>query len=178
MRRTPHGPRNVRVVVLRHGPAEVRDPARWPEDDRRPLTDKGVLQTRRAVRGVARLASPIGRIVTSPADRALATAELLREVLDTDAAPEPWDELGSGRLAAPIFERLRATTESGQTVVLVGHDPTLVEFVGLALAGEGIALLRLGKSGAALVEFPASLGPGAGRLLWLLTRQQLSDVRG
>ena len=178
MRRTRHGPRNVRVVVLRHGPAEVRDPARWPDDDRRPLTEKGREQTRRAVRGVARLVSPVDRIVTSPADRALATAELLREEVAADTAPEPWDELASGRLAAPIFDRLRDASESGQTVVLVGHDPTLVEFVGLALVGEGIALLRLGKAGAALLEFPVSLGPRAGRLLWLLTRKQLSAVRG
>jgi phosphohistidine phosphatase SixA len=127
---------------------------------------------------VARLVAPVGRIATSPADRALATAELLHEVLEADAQPEVWEELASGRLAAPIFERLRVSSETGETVVLVGHDPTLVEFVGLALAGEGIALVRLGKAGAALLEFPASLGPGAGRLLWLLTRKQLSAVRG
>jgi phosphohistidine phosphatase len=178
MRRTPSGPRSVRVVVLRHGPAEVRDPGRWPDDDHRPLTEKGRLQTRKAVRGLARLVAPVDGIVTSPAVRARATAELLRDVLEPEPEPETWEELASGRLAGPIFERLGASAGTGQTFVLVGHDPTLVEFVGLALTGEGITLVRLGKGGAALLEFPAKLGPGAGRLLWLLTRRQLSDVRG
>ena len=178
MRRALSGPRNLTVVVLRHGPAEVRDPGRWPDDDRRPLSGKGREQTRRAVRGVARLVAPVDRILSSPADRALATAELLAQAVGSDRDPELWQELGSGRLAEPIFERLRSTARNGQTIVLVGHDPTLVEFVGLALAGEGIALVRLGKGGAARLEFPVTLGPGTGRLLWLLTRKQLSDVRG
>jgi phosphohistidine phosphatase len=178
MRRGPAGPHHVQVVLFRHGPAEVRDALQWPDDDRRPLTQKGRAQTRRAARGIDRLVAPVDRILTSPSDRTHATAEILREVLDAEADVEPWEELASGRLAAPIFERLRGTVETGQTVVLVGHDPTLTEFVGLALAGEGIGLVRLTKGGAALLEFPGSLGPGAGRLLWLLTRKQLSDVRG
>jgi phosphohistidine phosphatase SixA len=178
MRRSLPGPHNVRVVVLRHGPAEVRDPARWSDDERRPLTGKGALQTRRAVRGVARLVGSVDRIASSPAERALATAEILRDELSTALEVEPWEELGSGCLAAPIFERLRGSVRAGETVVLVGHDPTLTEFVGLALAGEGIGLVRLGKGGAALLEFPAALGSACGRLLWLLTRKQLSDVRG
>jgi len=178
MRRSPPGPRSVRVVVLRHGPAEVRDPARWPDDDRRPLTDKGRLQARRAARGLARLVAPVDRIATSPADRARGTAEAVRDVLRARRDAETWEELGSGRLAGPLFERIARTAKNRETVVLVGHDPTLTEFVGLALAGEGIALVRLGKSGAALLEFPASVGPRAGRLLWLLTRKQLSAVGG
>ena len=176
MRRAVPGPRNVRVVVLRHGLAEVRNPSRWPYDDRRPLTDKGRLQVRRAARGIARLVAPVDRIATSPADRASATAEVVRDVAAAEVDVERWEELGSGRLAGPIFERLGRSAENGTTVMLVGHDPTLTEFVGLALTGEGIALVRLGKCGAALLEFPASLGPRAGCLRWLLTRKQLSAV--
>ncbi len=178
MARPPRGMHNVHILVLRHGPAEVRDPSRWPDDDRRPLSEKGRAQTRRSVRGVARLLHSLDRIATSPADRALATAEILRDAAAPALEVDQWSELASGRLAAPIFERLGRTGRSGETVALVGHDPTLTEFVGLALTGEGVTLVRLGKGGAALLEFPAAVGPGAARLLWLLTRKQLSDVRG
>jgi phosphohistidine phosphatase len=156
----------------------VRDPRRWPEDDHRPLTTKGRKETRRAARGLARLVDAPGRIASSAAGRALATARLLRDELGSKTPVEVWDELASGRLAEPIFERLRRSARTGQEVVLVGHEPTLTEFVGLALVGEGIAVASLTKGGAACVEFPSSLRPGAGRLLWLLTRKQLAGVRG
>jgi len=177
MPRPPRGPRNVRVVVVRHGPAELRDPARWPDDDRRPLTRKGIAQTRRAAQGLASLAAPVDRIATSAAARSVATAKLVQRTLGSRPEMEEWEELGSGRLAGPIFDRLQRTVRSGEEVLLVGHEPTLAEFVGMALAGEGVPLVRLGKCGAACVEFPASVGPGAGRLVWLLTRKQLADVR-
>lgn len=171
------GPRNVRVVVFRHGPAEVRDPRRWPEDERRPLTEKGVVQTRRAVKGLVRLVPTADRIATSAATRALETAEILRETLGHASRIEQWEELGTGRLAGPILERLGRTVRAGQEIVLVGHEPTLAEFVGMALAGDGVPFVLLAKAGAACVEFPSSIGPGAGRLAWLLTRKQLAGLR-
>jgi phosphohistidine phosphatase len=177
MPRPSRSPRNVRVVVVRHGPAEDRNPVRWPDDDRRPLTPKGVSQTRRAAKGLARLVLPADRIATSAATRALATAELVQQNLGDSPRMEEWEELAAGRLAAPIFDRLRRSVRTGQEIVLVGHEPTLAEFVGLALSGDGVPVVRLGKAGAACLEFPASVGPGTGRLVWLLTRKQLSEVR-
>ncbi len=177
MPRPSHGPRNVRVLVVRHGPAEVRNPVRWPNDDRRPLTPKGVSQTRRAAKGLARLVPPADRIATSAATRAMATAELVQRTIGDGRTMEQWDELSAGRLPGPIFERLRRSVKTGQEIVLVGHDPTLAEFVGMALAGDEVPLVHLAKGGAACLEFPASVGPGTARLVWLLTRKQLSDVR-
>lgn len=174
----PEGPRLIRVVVLRHGPAEVRDPARWPSDDRRPLTTKGIAQTRRAVRGLARNLEQVDHLVTSAAARARRTAELLRAALDLPPKVTTWAELGTGHLAGPVFERIRRSVRSRETVVLVGHEPTLAEFVGLALVGEGVPAVRLTKAGAVLIEFATTVRPGAGRLLWALTRKQLADVRG
>lgn len=178
MARRPRGPRNLKVVLVRHGPAEDRDPGQWPDDSRRPLSEKGVAQTRRAAKGIARLTGPVDRIVTSAASRAVATAEIVAESLRDSTPVETWGELGVGRLAAPIFERLKRSVRSGEEIVLVGHDPTLAEFVGLAISGEEVPIVELQKGGAACLEFPASVGPGAGRLVWLLTRKQLSGVRG
>ncbi len=175
----PHRPkpRDARVVVVRHGPAELRDPVRWPDDDRRPLTPKGLRETRRAARGIAHLLAPGAHIATSAADRALRTAEAVRDALGgTRRRVETWPELGTGQLAEPIFHRLRAAFRPGWEFVLVGHEPTLAEFVGLALTGDGLPVARLGKGGAACLEFPAALRPGAARLLWLLTRKQLEAM--
>ncbi len=161
-------------MVVRHGPAEPRDPARWPNDDRRPLTSKGRSQTRRAARGLARIAAPASRLVTSAADRATKTAELVAGALPAAPRLETWPELAPGNLPDPIFHRLRRSARAGEEVILVGHEPTLAEFVGMALVGDGVSVVHLTRGGAACVDFPGGVKPGAGRLVWLFTRKQLS----
>jgi phosphohistidine phosphatase len=168
--------RPARVVVFRHGPAEVRDPARWPDDGLRPLTRKGSQQTRRVAEGLARLLDDVTVVAASPATRALRTAEILGKALDPARRPVIWPELDGGHLAAPILARLRRESAPRRTIVLVGHEPTLAELVGLALTGDGVSVVRLTKGGAACLEFPRTIRPGAARLLWLLTRKQLADA--
>jgi len=168
----------LRVVVMRHGPAEARDPSRWPDDARRPLRAKGVTQTRRAARGLLRHLDRVDRLATSRAVRARRTAEIVRAELGRAPPLETWDELASGERAGPILARLAGAARPRETVVLVGHEPTLAEFVGLALVGEGISIVRLTKAGAVLLEFPAAVKPGAARLVWALTRKQLAAARG
>jgi len=168
---------SIRVVAVRHGPAEVRDPARWPDDDLRPLTRKGEAETRKAARGLASVVGSADRLVTSSAGRAIRTAELIRRELEKAPTPETWEELAPGNLPTPIFERLRRAARPRQTIVLVGHEPTLAEFVGEALTGEGLSVVHLTKGGAVCLEFSNSIRPGAGRLVWLLTRKQLAAGR-
>ncbi len=173
-----HSARNVRVVVVRHGPAEERDPVRWPNDDRRPLTSKGRVQTRRAAKGLARVTSPVDRLASSEAARAVTTAEIVHDALPSPPRLETWPELAPGNLPNPIFDKLRRSLHPGQEAVLIGHEPTLAEFIGMALLGDGVSVVRLTKGGAACLEFPSGVRPGAGRLVWLLTRKQLADGRG
>jgi len=164
----------ILVIAVRHGPAEVRDPARWPDDDLRPLTRKGEQETRRAAKGLAHVVRCADRLVTSSADRAVRTAKLIQRELEKAPSPETWEELAPGNLPTPIFDRLRRSARPKETVVLVGHEPTLAEFVGEALTGEGLSVVHLTKGGAVCLEFSNSIRPGAGRLVWLLTRKQLA----
>jgi len=166
--------RAFRVVVVRHGPATLRDPARWPDDATRPLTPKGATQTRTAVEGLTRYLDRKVRLASSPAVRCRVTAELLRRALDPGPRIEFWEELAPGALAAPIFGRLLSSRQSRQELVIVGHEPTLAEFVGLALTGEGTPFSRLGKPSAVCLEFPAAVRPGAACLRWMLTRKQMA----
>jgi phosphohistidine phosphatase len=168
----------MRVVVVRHGPAEVRDPARWPDDSLRPLSAKGTQQTRRLARGLAGLVDSVSCLATGPAPRAYRTAEIVGDALDPPRRTVVWPELDTGNLAAPILLRLRREARTRGEFVLVGHEPTLAEFTGLALTGEGVSILRLTKGGAACLEFPSAVRPGSARLLWLLTRKQLVDAGG
>ncbi|MGI0129898.1 MAG: SixA phosphatase family protein [Thermoplasmata archaeon] len=172
------GAHPARVVVLRHGPAETRDPARWPDDGERPLSRKGTQQTRRVAAGLARLLSGVSCVATGPALRARRTAEIVGRAVSPPRRPELWRELDGGRPVAEIFPRLRRATGAHRTVVLVGHEPSCAEFLGVALTGEEVAFTRLTKGGAACLEFPRAVRPGSARLLWLLTRRQLAGTDG
>ena len=163
----------LRLFVFRHGPAEEADPHRWPDDSGRPLTPEGVRETRRAARSFAKLAGPVGRIATSPLVRARTTADLLSTAWPKAPRLEVWGELASGELAAPILERVGRTDGRRGDLVLVGHEPTLGEFVGLAVTGEAVPVCRLSKAGAALLEFPKRVVPGGASISWILTRKQL-----
>ncbi len=174
---TSAGSRAVRLIVVRHGPAEEIDPLRWPDDDRRPLTAEGRAELKRALRGLAGLLEPIDLVASSPADRATATAELLREAVSPTPRIDTWPELAPGNSAQPILGRLSRVARPGTELVVVGHAPTLSELVGLALSGDEVPFVRLARGGAACLEFDSDVRPAAGTLSWLLTRKQLSDVR-
>lgn len=163
------------VVLVRHGPAEKRDPSRWPKDEERPLSKAGVRQTRKAARGLARLLPSHGPIVTSPAVRALHTAKIVREALEFHPALQIWPELAPGASPETLLDRL-AQHRFRQPPLLVGHEPALGRLIGSALAAESISLVRLSRAGAARISFPAETRPGAARLEWLLTREQLERI--
>ncbi len=171
------GARRVTVVLLRHGPAEDRDPTRWPEDRDRPLSTRGTSQTRRAARGLIGLLDGVDHLASGPAARSQRTAEIVGQAVRPARRVATWPELDIDRPAPPILARVRRELAVHETAVLVGHDPVLSELIGLALTGEGAAVARLTKAGAAALEFPAAVRPGSGRLLWLLTRKQLAELR-
>ena len=163
----------MEVVLFRHGPSAARDPARWRDDARRPLTRPGREQVRAAARGLV-LADVIKpRYRTSPAVRAADTARLAAEVTGATGAIERWDELKFGADPLSVLQRLAEEgTQSGR-VVLVGHEPGLGQLAGLLLFGEPLAPIRLRRAGAAAIEVPRRVGPSAGRLQWAMTRGQL-----
>ncbi len=116
----------------------------------------------------------IDRLISSGASRALETARLLAKALPGRTTIQIWPELDPSHPPAPVLERLGRTAGPDEVVVLVGHEPALSELVGLALVGDAVSFVRIAKAGAACLEFPRRLRPGAARLLWLLSRKQLA----
>jgi phosphohistidine phosphatase SixA len=142
----------------------------------RPLSAKGLQQTRRVADGLAGLLDGVQHLASGPAVRAERTAEIVGRALDPPRRVALWPELDLDQPSEPILARVRRELKVHETAVLVGHDPVLPEVVGLALTGEGTPFARLTKGGAAALEFPASVRPGSARLLWLLTRKQLAGL--
>lgn len=166
----------MRLYLFRHGPSENRDPHRWPDDTRRPLSRTGRKQTVQASDGFANLAHDATLVLASPAVRGYATAESVHAALGLKRAIVTWEELAPGESAGPILEKLGRPGAAPTVPVLVGHEPTLSEFVGLALTGDATSYVHIAKAGAVAIEFPARVAPGCARLDWLLTRSQLAAL--
>jgi phosphohistidine phosphatase len=165
----------MEIVIVRHGPAADRDPSRWPDDQLRPLTPDGIKATRRAAKGLASLHPTVDQVITSPAARAYATAEILRRELEVKADLETWSELEPDTAPGPILERLQRLSRK-RGVVLVGHEPTLGELLGLSVTGESVPIARFSKAGAAQIRFPEEPRSGAAEIDWVLTRKQLERL--
>jgi phosphohistidine phosphatase len=164
------------LYLFRHGPAKERDPRRWPDDRDRPLTASGRAETRRAAEGFAALVPHLDRLVSSPAERARATAGILQTAHPGHPRIEYWEELQPGEPAIYPLEKLGRLSRPTLHVAIVGHEPALGEIAGLALSGDAVSVIRLSRAGAAAIEFPRRIAPGAGRLDWLLDRATLAKV--
>lgn len=155
---------DMRVILFRHGPAEVRDPSRWPEDTERPLTRRGEKRSRRAALGLRRIEPGVARLVTSPLERAARTARILSRALKIERV-ETLDALAPGGSPRKVIEALNRYPRL-DTVVAVGHEPDLGVLAGLLLFNNG-ASLPLEKAGACSIAFESTVRPGAGTLEWV-----------
>lgn len=169
----------MELILVRHAPAESRDPQRWPDDGRRPLTREGEEVAAAVGRGLRALGVRPARALTSPAVRCRDTARFALEALSPDLTAEPWEELtfsvGPDRLLARLAEE--PASDAGPHL-LFGHEPSLGRFASLLVFGESVATVRLKRGGAAAIETPRRPRPGSGRLQWLVTRRQLVALGG
>ena len=150
----------MELYVFRHGIAEDHGPD--GSDASRRLTREGVEKTTEVVRGLAKLIDKPDVILTSPKVRAKHTAEIVGKAVDMK--PETFEVLAHGPAAAVVSALAKRKEDS---VIIVGHEPTLSEAIESLLFGEARGVIELKKAGCAAL----TVDPDArtGRLIWLAT---------
>ena len=158
------------LLLLRHGIAEERSPAR--ADTGRELTAAGRARTRAVLEQAARLDLRADRLFSSPLVRAWQTAEIAREA-GLAPAIELAQALEPGGDPLPL---LAAWFDQGGVpgpcrLILVGHEPDL-GLLAASLLGAPPGSIALRKAGLALLRLPAvDIGDslaGRARLEWLM----------
>ena len=134
---------------MRHGKAEARG-SEWPVDELRPLAPRGRRRMRDGALGLRRLGVQPQRTLSSPLLRARQTAEIVHECLNLEYAIEFVDSLAGWRLSSIIAD---GSTENVESVLLVGHEPTLSELIGLLIGGRS-ASIRLRPGSIAMLNAP------------------------
>jgi phosphohistidine phosphatase len=158
----------VILYVVRHAIAEARDPQRWPEDGKRPLTADGEERFRQAAAGLRRVVPHVDIVLASPYERAWRTAEILHDEAGWPV-PQACEALRAERPPTDALAEIRAQ-EDGLAVAAVGHEPQLSSLVSLVLTGDpdGISL-DFKKGGVARLD-------GA-TLRWVATPKLLRALR-
>jgi phosphohistidine phosphatase len=162
------------LVLLRHGIAIERCDPDCPADPDRALTGRGRRRTRLSARGLRRIGVRPDRIVSSPWRRALETAQIAAARLGPRDQPLTTPRLLPG--SDPVEFLTWVHGLEAESIVAVGHAPHLDAVLNVAVGGASRLPALLKKAGAAGIVFDPSLGPAAGRLVWLLEPRMLRHL--
>jgi phosphohistidine phosphatase len=135
------------------------------KDERRPLDEEGILQSRYVGRLLANLDVQVDQIISSPLKRARQTASLVANELAFEAAVQVDDAL---RPEADYeqFQTMLSRYKKYDAIMVVGHNPSFTEFLSKSVsAGSGGAQIEFKKGAVARVD----LSGRAGMLEWLVT---------
>jgi len=161
------------LLIVRHAIAAERGED-WPDDDLRPLTERGVSRFQTALRGLDWMGVELDEVWTSPLVRARQTADLLAAALNSPPVHQ-LDALAPGHTPEAVARALGGTTRR-QRLAVVGHEPGLGELAAWLLGAD--RPLTLKKGGACLIEAGALSRPGSGELLWFLPPRVLRRLSG
>jgi phosphohistidine phosphatase len=159
------------LYLVRHAIAAERGDD-WPDDDKRPLTERGIARFSEAVNGLKMLDVELDEIFTSPLVRAKQTADLLAAVKGKPSV-KLLDALSPGHSPAAVLAQL-AKTAKRRRIALVGHEPGLGELAA-HLIGAGRAL-PFKKGGICRIDVESLTSRRAGALAWFVTPKVLRKL--
>ena len=160
------------LYLVRHAIAAERGED-WPDDDKRPLTARGVARFKESINGLSRLDVAVDEIFTSPLVRAKQTAEILAGGLAGKPTVKVLDALSPGHAPSSILAQL-ARTARRRRIALVGHEPGLGELAA-HLIGAGRAL-TFKKGGMCRIDVESLTSRRAGALNWFVTPKVLRGL--
>jgi len=143
------------------------------KDDKRPLDKDGIRQAHDLGRALAALDVQVDAVISSPLKRATQTASLVANEMGFEVKLELADALHKEATWPKFQELLRAHADK-DAVMVVGHNPTLSEFLSLLISGGASkTAVELRKGAAAKVEIT---GKRTATLSWCLTPKTLRAV--
>jgi phosphohistidine phosphatase len=153
------------LLLIRHADAGERDPHKWPDDTKRPLSKKGRRQQEKMNGRLRRRGYRPSRVLASPWTRAWQTAQLVAREFRT-GSPEACEALASIPKVEPITSAIGAAGH-GVTIALVGHEPWLGELASRLLTSSPSRLaIDFPKSGVLGIQL-SEVKAGAGELVFL-----------
>lgn len=152
------------IYFLRHASAG-QSIANQKKDEKRALDKEGILQCGMVGRALVALDVQVDTILTSPLKRSAQTASLVGNELGYEGKVHLEDGLRP-QASFMDFRRMLEKYAKLESVLVVGHNPNLSEFLGRIISKAGCeGSIDLKKGAVARVE----MGRNAGVLSWLIT---------
>lgn len=163
----------ITLYLVRHAIAAERGDA-YPDDSKRPLTDRGVKRFARVARGLASLGVEVDLILTSPFVRAAQTAVILAQHLPGKPRIVDTAALQPDASYSQLMDELSRHPHV-QAIAMTGHQPTIGTFAARLAGCRGAFEIK--KGGACRIDVDRLPLPAPGRLVWLATPKMLSGLR-
>jgi phosphohistidine phosphatase len=165
----------MNLYVIRHAIAVDEGLPEYEDDSQRPLTDKGKKKMRQIAKGLRALGVDFDLILSSPYVRAKETAEILADIFKakTDVAfSENLVPMGDpDLLIAELNEKYNANS-----IVLVGHEPSLTALIGLLVSENASLDMTLKKGGVCRLSADDLHHARKATLEWLITPGILVEI--
>ena len=168
----------MNLSVLRHAIAVEPGSPAYEDDSQRPLTPKGTVKMRQIASGLRHMGVEFDLILSSPYLRARQTAEILAKsydipdklILTSALLPEAAD----GQIIIEINEKFPLY----QNVILVGHQPSLINLISTLICGDPTLNITLKKGGLCRLHVEQLRYDRCATLEWLLYPFQMASLAG
>jgi phosphohistidine phosphatase len=160
---------DLTLYLVRHAIAAERGPA-WPDDDRRPLTHRGIARMREIAAGLRALGVRPAVVATSPLERASQTASLLAAGLKPAPEVVVVPALSPGHAPAQVAEAL-GRLDRVSSLAVVGHEPDLGELAAWLTGARVPPPFR--KGGVCRLDLRSVTRPRSAALVWMATPKML-----
>ena len=154
----------MNVYLMRHANAGLRrdNPLL---DAKRGLIKEGKDQCMLMARVLSALKAPVDTIVSSPLKRALQTAQFVGTELGFDSRVEMSTSLLPNSDYAKFQDLIaKYETQGREGVLVVGHNPSMFQFLAKMISGNGPVAIRMRKASIARVD----MDHHPPRLQWLI----------
>lgn len=158
------------LYIVRHAWAEERDDRVYPDDDLRPLTEKGQKRFRRLVELLVARGFDPAHVATSPLVRCRQTAEIITKLSPKRPEVTLLAELAPGAKLAPLAPWTDRHAEGD--IAWVGHAPDVGELTA-TLIGQAPCAIRFSKGAVAALRVQGRVATGRGELCWLVNADLL-----
>jgi phosphohistidine phosphatase len=158
----------MKLYLLRHGDAGERGDPKFTNDDDRPLSSKGTQRTKLLAHALRGWKISFDVIWSSPLVRARQTADIVEHGLRLHRRLEFTSHLAPGGDAEKLVALVNGSRPRSESVLLVGHEPFLSEFISLLCTGGPQLSLTLKKGALCRLEVEKLDCSRCASLDWLL----------
>jgi phosphohistidine phosphatase len=165
----------MKLYIVRHAIAVPRGTPGIEDDDRN-LTEEGIAKMERAAAGLCGLGYIPELVLSSPLIRATQTAEILLRAFGKGIEFKITEALAPSGTRQELYREIRLHEKNLQSLMLVGHQPSLGEIACEIVFGSPEHFIELKKGGACAIELESTRGVPKGNLVALLPPSILRTI--